>query len=150
LINIIQLVIFSWISSLERNKFITDKLTSSLTKMFLVQYVNIGIIVILMYANVDEANLPSDFPILRGDYKKFNIDWYKVVGSTLMMTMIIQIVAPHLSYLVKQVGKQILRCFDQKCLCSEKRTMQILQEDYEAKYMGLEFEIDKRYSQILS
>jgi len=51
--------------------------------------VNIGVIVILMYANVEEVDLPSYMPILQGSYKKFNLDWYKVVGSTLMMTMII-------------------------------------------------------------
>jgi len=36
LINMVQLAIFSRIAVFERNQFITDKLTSALTKMFLV------------------------------------------------------------------------------------------------------------------
>ena len=36
----------------------------------------------------DKLNLPDDFPILRGSYKKFKPEWYKIVGSTICMTMI--------------------------------------------------------------
>ena len=46
-----------------------------------------ALITVLMYLNVDELDLPDDFPIFRGKYKKFNVEWYKVVGSTIIVTM---------------------------------------------------------------
>ena len=54
-----------------------------------------------MYMDIDEASLPENFPILTGDFKKFNTNWYQVVGQTITMTMILQVFAPHGSYLVK-------------------------------------------------
>tara|TARA_B110000285_G_C14850081_1_gene479516 strand:- start:8 stop:193 length:186 start_codon:yes stop_codon:yes gene_type:complete len=56
-----------------------------------------------MYADVDEVGLPPEFPIFNGKYKKFGIEWYEVVGSTIFVTMIMQIFAPNVSYLFKPV-----------------------------------------------
>ena len=42
-----------------------------------------------MYANIEELDLPSDFPILKGTYKKFNSEWYQKIGTTIAFTMII-------------------------------------------------------------
>ena len=64
-----------------------------------------ALITILMSADVDEVGLPPDFPILNGKYKKFDIEWYEVVGSTIFVTMILQIFAPNISYLLKPIAR---------------------------------------------
>lgn len=89
IINMLQLEIFKNISSFEKNHFITTKLTSAMNKMFLVQFINIGFILILLNAQVDEFVLPEWVPLMKGKYKKFGPEWYKVIGSTIGMTMII-------------------------------------------------------------
>ena len=88
-INSGELLLFQWVSQFARNQFITSKLQFSLTKMFLIQYFNMALITILMYFNIEEIDLPIDFPILKGKYKKFNVEWYKIVGSTIIVTMIL-------------------------------------------------------------
>ena len=109
-----------------------------------------GLIIVLMFMNIEEAMLPKSFPILNGYFKKFTADWYAVVGQTITMTMIIQIFAPHGSYIIKPFIAFAKRCWDRRCSFDEKKTRQILQDDYEQMYMGIRFDIDKRYSQILS
>jgi len=51
-------------------------LSSSMTKIFLLFYVNIAIMIILMYAKIDELSIPEGIPIFNGRYRKFNLDWY--------------------------------------------------------------------------
>jgi hypothetical protein len=46
--------------------------------------------------------------------------------------------------------KSCFRCLDRGLSCNEQSSFHILQEDYEALYLEIEFEIDKRYSIILS
>ena len=85
-----------------------------------------ALITILMYFNIDELDLPVDFPILKGDYKKFNVEWYKVVGSTIFVTMVLQIFAPNCAYFGMPTLRWMLRCWDRKFGCNEKITKQLL------------------------
>jgi len=72
-----------------------------MTKLFFVMYLNIAILTILMYGEVEEIDLPDYFPILKGRYKRFNVSWYERVGSTIMVSMILQIFMPHFAGLGK-------------------------------------------------
>lgn len=118
--NAIQQLSFGSISKFERNHSITENLISSMTKIFVVMYLNTAIILILMYALIEELDVPESFPILQGKFKKFSVEWYQVVGSTIMMTMIVQVFAPHASYLFKPILKCLIRCYDRKCSIDEK------------------------------
>lgn len=91
-----------------------------MTKIFVVMYLNTAIILILMYALIEELDVPDTFPILQGKFKKFSVEWYQVVGSTIMMTMIVQVFSPHASYLFKPVLKCFIRCYDRKWTMDEK------------------------------
>ena len=102
--------------------FITEKLKSSMIKMFLVQYINIGVLMILLYMKIADESIPEDLPILNGKYTKFTTQWYKVVGETITINMIIEIFAPHVSLLFKPFFKFWKRCWDRKCSCDERRT----------------------------
>ena len=88
-INMIQLEIFKNISAIEKNHFITTKLTSAMTKMAIVQFTNMGFLMILLNAKIEDLHLPDWFPLLKGNYKKFDPQWFRVVGSTIGMTMLI-------------------------------------------------------------
>lgn len=48
-----------------------------------------AVITILINFYIDELDLPDSFPILKGKYKKFNVEWYEIVGSTITVTMIL-------------------------------------------------------------
>ena len=74
-----------------------------MTKIFVVMYLNSAIILILMFALIEELEIPPSLPILQGKFKKFSVEWYQVVGTTIMMTMIIQIFFPHAAYLFRPI-----------------------------------------------
>jgi len=64
--------------------------------------------------------------------------------------MLINIVTPHVGAFIGIAISGIKRCWDRKCSCDQKRTRRRVQEDYEQLYMGPQFLIEIRYSQIIS
>ena len=81
-------------SNFEAHHDATIKMASTTTKMWVVQFVASGVILTLIYAKWSVLNLPENFPIFSGDYADFTIDWYAVVGSTIVTTAFINIVMP--------------------------------------------------------
>ena len=57
---------------------------------------NTGLIILLVNVNLN-LNLPSNFPIFAGEYREFNVQWYRVVGSTLTLTMLLNVFTPHVN-----------------------------------------------------
>ena len=47
-------------------------LESRLKKMFVVQFMNTGIILFLLNAQVEEIEFPDYIPILKGEFKRFD------------------------------------------------------------------------------
>lgn len=107
-------------------------------------------VILLVNAKIKEITLPQYFPIFDGSYSDFTVEWYRVVGSTITLTMMIQICTPHLSGFFKWFWHGMLRCCDRGCTTNIHKTKNMLQEDYEGRYMGAEFLIEVRYSQIIS
>jgi len=118
--------------------------------MFLVQFINTGIIILLVNADLQIEFLPNNFPILKGDYADFTIEWYRVVGTTIVLTMILNVFSPHFSNFCWMIFRGCKRCRDRGCSWDMRRTKKILQVDYENVYLGPEFLMEMRYSQILS
>lgn len=101
---------------------------------------------LLVNARITELKLPSSFPLFRGKYADFTVDWYRFIGSTISFTMFINIFTPHIGGLVGVLISGLKQCLDQGCCCNSKRTKKVLQEDYEELYTGPEFLIEVRYS----
>ena len=64
--------------------------------------------------------------------------------------MLINIITPHVGAFIGIILSGFKRCWDRKCTCDKKRTRRRVQEDYEMLYMGPDFLIEIRYSQIIS
>jgi len=86
----------------------------------------------------------------QGKFRDLTPLWYQNVGTTLLTTMIINVITVPAIVLGENIARKIKRCLDRGCGCSEKSTRKKLQKDYEELYMGPEFLIDFRYSQILA
>jgi hypothetical protein len=99
--------------------------------MFLIQLINTGVIILLVNARITEINLPSFIPLFQGKYSDFSVEWYRVVGSTISFTMLINIVTPHISAMSGVIIGGILKCLDRSCCCDPRKTKKRLQEDYE-------------------
>ncbi len=100
----------------------------------------------MVNAKVTEVRLPDYIPLFGGKYNDFSVEWYRVVGSTIVLTMIIQIVTPHIGFVIEMIKKSVARCWDRGCTCNKRRTKKWLQADYDEVYRGPEFLIEVRYS----
>lgn len=94
--------------------------------------------------------MPSWLPILNGDYDDFTSEWYKQVGVSIILTMLLGIFSPHLANGVYWLKDAIIRFWDRRWTCDRKRTKQIFQSDYEQMYMGPELLFEYRYSTLLN
>jgi hypothetical protein len=118
--------------------------------MFLIQFINTGVIILLVNAQVSEVKLPDFFPIFAGAFPEFNVQWYAVVGYTISFTMILNIFTPHIGLLMKGFLGCFRRCCDRSCSFNKRKTKKVLQQDYEDLYTGPEMLLQLRYSQILA
>lgn len=64
--------------------------------------------------------------------------------------MIINVFTPHLPGFSSYFFVSLKRCCDRSCTFNRKKTKKLIQEDYERLYLGPEFLIEYRYSQILN
>lgn len=92
----------------------------------------------------------SSFQFLSGKYGDFSAEWYQDVGVSLMLTMIINILSPHLNTFVTYLRLEIKRFWDRGCTFDYSRTKQDTQRDLDTLYRGPKFDLAQRYAQILT
>ena len=103
-----------------------------------------------MLVNANLNLFPDGFPILAGEYEDFTIEWYRVVGSTIILTLFLNVFTPHITNFMFNFIRMCKRCCDRGCHCDKSHTKQILQEDYEGIYIGPDFLLEFRYSSLLT
>lgn len=137
----------------------TEEKAASVIKMFVLQFINTvrleshnakGIVILLVNARISQVSLPAMFPIFAGQYTDFTVDWYRVVGTTITLTMMLNIVSPHIGAFVKIFMRAVTKCCDRSCTTDKRRTKKLLQSEYDSLYIGPEFLIEVRYSQVLT
>ena len=148
MINVMLKVALRIISVYERRHDKTDLVISNTFKMFIVQFFNTAVIILIVNAKVDFV--PSWFPILNGEYDDFTTEWYKQIGVSIILTMLIGIFSPHLANSLYWIRGACKRWRDRKWTCSRMKTKQIFQADYEQMYMGPELLFEYRYSTLLN
>jgi len=151
LINFILKSFIKIVSGYEAHHTATEKLTSTTTKMWIVQFTSTALILLLINADWRAViSLPSNFPILVGKYKDFSVDWYSAVGATICLTCFTNTIMP-LSNLVWWWITECKRCKDRGCIsCNEKKTRKVLQSDYEKLYTGPQMTLADRYSTMIA
>ena len=77
------------IAKFERPHTKTAALISNIMKIFVVEYINTAVIILLMNMQLNVKIF--DIPVIAGKYSEFSTDWYRMVGSTIVLTMIIRI-----------------------------------------------------------
>lgn len=93
-INFISKTILRKMTSFEGRQSFPEQVYASAFNMFVLSYLNSGVIILLINFKVDSME-DADLPILKGDYKKFSSEWYRLVGSTICLTVFFMILMPH-------------------------------------------------------
>lgn len=139
IVNEIVVMILVWTSKFQKYKNKTEELAHSVPKILFFQFINTALLILIVNARVPELNVPSNFPLLNGNYVDFSVSWYRNVGTTLTIAMIMNIITPHIAENMLFMVPAIFRCIDRGCTRDTRKTRQVLQEDYEEIYTGEEF-----------
>mmetsp|Transcript_26725 Transcript_26725/g.27770 ORF Transcript_26725/g.27770 Transcript_26725/m.27770 type:complete len:1347 (+) Transcript_26725:6-4046(+) len=150
LVNAIIVVMLTFVTYFERNHTLTDDLLSNMLKCFVTQFLNTAVVIVIVNLKVRSIHeWNPDFFVLAGIYDDFNGGWYASVGTTIAFTMFINIFTPHLSSWMFWMYFGCRRCCDSGC-GESSRTNRLTKNSYFTLYVGPEFRMDSRYSQILT
>ena len=95
IINIITCTIFERIVFIEKRHTINDETQGQFTKITLMQFTNIAIVILVINFGFLDGDFLGFLPIFNGKYTDFSADWYGNVGKTLCLTLLINIFSPH-------------------------------------------------------
>ncbi|GAQ81334.1 hypothetical protein KFL_000770270 [Klebsormidium nitens] len=142
-INTILYAVMPWLSSLERHHLLTAQEAATAEKLFITQLLNCAVIGTLVYAHIaglSRGKVTNWF--FNGLYEDFDTAWYSAVGSTLVITLTVQIVVPFIN---EALG--VAWAWGKRWLWAKS---QLIQSDLNKLMEGLEFTLADRYGQLLT
>jgi len=99
---------------------------STVPKLFLFEWINTVLLLLLVNSKIPELDLPDGFPIFNGKFIDFDSSWYRAVGSTITLTMIVNIFMPLIVERLLNSIKLCRRCRDRGCTRDQKKTKKVL------------------------
>ena len=72
------------LSSFEKHKFITGELGSRVVKMFVSQFLNVGVLILINNAKMGD-NAFANF--INGEYSDIDVNWYRGVAPTIVYSI---------------------------------------------------------------
>ena len=113
MVNVALKIALRMISQFEKRHDKTDLVISNTFKMLFVQFFNTAIIILLV--NLKIHGTPGWFPILHGEYFNFTTEWYNQIGVSIILTMMISIISPHIANGAFHLRFFCKRWCDRKC-----------------------------------
>ncbi|KAK1947929.1 hypothetical protein P3T76_000219 [Phytophthora citrophthora] len=164
-VNLILARILNGLVALEKHHTESSLVVSRVTKVFLAQFCNTALLMLVINANANYFSKATTVPetgtsnegfslgalqILDGEYSDFSADWYNDVGVALMLTMIINSFSTHTYVLANYIVLKARRFIDRGYSFDHSLTKQDTQRDLEALYRGPKFDLAARYAQSLT
>ena len=146
-VNYIAKVILRALSYAEKSQTVTDAIYRSAINMMVIATINIG--VVIMIVNFDYG-LESPIPLFQGSYRRFSVQWYRLVGSSICLQMLLMVFSTNLCNLAFQVMYACLRFKDRGWKASARNTQSLSQEDYEDVNIGADPSMDYKYANMLT
>lgn len=115
--------------------------------MFIMAFINSGLVIQLVYFKWIPG---TTVPLVLNKYDSFSTEWYREIGSTIVITMMLMVISPHIVRLLEECFDSSRRCYDRSCTCDRRHTRKLVQEDYENINTGSEFMLEFRYSNMLT
>ena len=119
--------------------------------IFVTQFFNSAIILLLIDSNFTETGIPFLGLIFKGNYYDFDSDWYKNMGGTIEYTVAYIAVWPIIEFAVYYGIKVLMRLLDWRTLCKDKyKTRKTTIQQYVDLYGGPDYLIYWKYSSIIN
>ena len=146
---ILKLIIVKLVEFLAQDSK-SAQLNSIKVFVFIAQFFNTGLLLLLSAANLKETNIPLIKSFFKGPYADFNSDWFRNVGPLIVQTMFIAAFMPIIEFLINYSMKTVFRLIDRRftrdSFVSSKKSIQL----YIDTYAGPDYMIHQRYSTILN
>lgn len=164
-VNLVLARILNGLVTLEKHHTESSLVVSRVTKVFLAQFCNTALLMLVINANTDYFSAPStrsetgsifknlSFGVLQfldGEYSDFSASWYNDVGVALMLTMILNSFSAHAYVLAHYIVLKARRFIDRGYSLDHSLTKQDTQRDLETLYRGPKFDLASRYAQSLT
>ena len=156
LINTILRELIKFCAKFEGHHTVTEELSSSFSKMWIIQFVNTAVILLIINNKLAEGIIVRllkitslDNLFFNGEYLDFDTEWYQVVGVTIFTTAFINAVVPFGQIYAIFLGRT-KQCFDRGCSFDKKKTSKMLQSEYEAVYLGGNIDYANRFSVLIA
>ena len=146
MVNFVAKTILRVATRYEGHQSKSEEVYNSARNMFLMAFLNAAVVIQLVYFDWSPE---IDMPLALQEYDQFSQEWYTEVGSTIVITLMLMVVSPHLSNLAFQGLYACTRCWDRGCRLDRRRTKKLVQADYENINTGSEFMLEFRYSNLL-
>ena len=115
---------------------------------FWMQFFNTAILLVIVNANMTESY--TTFGLVGGSLQDFNRTWFKLIGNTIVGTMVINSIIPFVTALFNDCLKGMERVMDRgSCLKSSYVTSKTSISDYIALYAGFEHPIHEGFASLL-
>mmetsp|Transcript_5869 Transcript_5869/g.7950 ORF Transcript_5869/g.7950 Transcript_5869/m.7950 type:complete len:188 (+) Transcript_5869:583-1146(+) len=112
------------------------------------QFVNTAILLFVVNANMTQS--PITFGLVGGSLRDFNRTWFKLIGNTIIGTMIISCIIPAIELLINAFLRGLERCLD-RGLCTRDPyvTKKTGIQEYIELYSGVNHSIHYGFSSLL-
>ena len=97
-LNILATLIFEGLGKFQKFYTKNQQSLAIMGNILWLQYVNFAVVPLITKFNINFPLLNNVY-LFAGPYHDFTVEWYKDVGSTLCMSMLINTVSPHISKL---------------------------------------------------
>lgn len=98
-LNILATLIFESLGKFQKFYTKNQQSLAIMGNILWLQYVNFAVVPLITKFNIN-FKLLNDVYLFAGPYHDFTVEWYKDVGSTLCMSMLINTFSPHISKVV--------------------------------------------------
>lgn len=94
IVNFISKTILRRMTKFEKRQSKPQEVYASACNMFVLSWLNSGVVILLINFKMESMS-DSSVPIMQGEYKKFSSEWYRLVGSTICLTVFFMTLMPH-------------------------------------------------------
>ena len=124
-----------------------EEVAAASVNMAIMTFINSAIVIQLVY--FDWAPPDFEIPLILAEYDSFSQAWYQEIGTTIVITLLLMVITPHASNVGFACLGSCTRCMDRGCSSDTRKTKALVQEDYEEKNIGAEFQFEFRYANLL-
>ena len=130
----------------------SEMLTKITNGVFAAQFFNTAILILLVYANLDEVDENAG-KLLDGQFRDYSPKWYTLVGNNIVQTMFVNAFMPIITETIPVIVSGFKRCVD-RGFCTSRDSVYATRQtqiySYIDLYVGPDYVIHFKYSQILN